>query len=155
MPKGVYTRTPINCPKPCPVGCVCSKHDGLSNSLRQRGTDQRTGVAAKGFFFNKRGYKVLTGQQGHPLATNNHQIGEHRLVLFKKIGDGPHLCHWQCGKTLEWGAPKATKIFADHIDGDVTNNHPQNLVPSCWLCNFRRGRAGDPVDWKSDYVPHH
>ena len=146
MPRGVYERTPEIRKK---LGQYERTPEWLErNSSRQRGRCTQTGEPARGFFYNKKGYKILTGQQGHPIATSNHQVPEHRKVLYDKIGPGVHQCTW-CNRDLEWtrGRPG---IWADHLDGNKTNNVPENLVPSCWLCNFRRGRAGNPTDWVTD-----
>lgn len=75
------------------------------------------------------------------------ELSVHRRVLYEKIGKGPHLCHWGCGRILEWGG--VTGIVSDHLDGNVLNNNPENLVPSCTSCNMRRGLAGNPPDWTS------
>lgn len=92
---------------------------------------------------------LLWNRSEHPLAINT-AVSEHRAVLFDKIGPGPHLCHWSCGKLLEWGGKEG--ICVDHLDGDTTNNDPENLVCSCIACNFRRGKLGNPIDWVCDYV---
>ena len=82
----------------------------------------------------------------HPLAhtaTNGYaKAYEHRLVLFEKIGDGEHTCHW-CNKAIYWSGPKSRKIVADHLDGNEWNNSPDNLVSSCWRCNFARVKRPD------------
>lgn len=109
----------------------------------------RNGVAPLGFSYDSDGYKILTGQRGHPLATTrrSYTVKEHRKVLYDAIGPGPHACHWSavsgCGATeLDWD-----DIHVDHLNGDVVDNRIENLVVSCPLCNVRRGRAGNPIDW--------
>jgi len=73
----------------------------------------------------------------HPLAPPCGKVYVHRLVLWDKLGRGPHPCHW-CGKQVEWlGDPP---LQVDHLDGDKANNRPANLVASCAQCNA--GRAG-------------
>ena len=94
----------------------------------------------------KNGYVVLTGMYGHPLVTSGGIVGEHRFVLYEKIGIGPHYCHWNCGKLLEW---TRYSLHVDHIDGNPSNNDPENLVPSCLSCNLARARAGNPKVWSS------
>lgn len=79
---------------------------------------------------------VLCNQYEHPLSRGG-QLEEHRKVLYDKIGPGPHYCHWDCGKLLEWGGIRG--ICSDHLDGDTLNNDPENLVPSCVVCNRQRG----------------
>lgn len=87
------------------------------------------------------GYIKLTGEKvkDHPLLNAAGQIGEHRFVLYEKIGPGPHPCHW-CGKLLDWtkGQNWREGIQSDHLDDNKTNNDPSNLVPSCFLCNWHR-----------------
>lgn len=104
---------------------------------------QRQRENAVGHSF-KDGYRILSGQQGHPLADGG-RLEEHRKVLYDKIGPGPHPCHWGCGKTLEWGGKSG--IQADHLDGDRLNNDPDNLVASCGGCNVKRAMAGNPQSW--------
>jgi hypothetical protein len=120
----------------------------------RRGKRLKDNQLATGFFIDGAGYRILTGQQEHPLAQDNHQLGEHRAVLYDKIGTGLHLCHWQCGTLLTWGEGQNDGIHVDHLDGDRLNNDPENLVPACWLCNFRRGLAGNPIDWVCDVRNH-
>lgn len=88
-----------------------------------------------GSFVDSQGYLVLTMQRGHPLADSHHKVLAHRKILFDKIGPGEHPCHW-CGKLLEWGGRYG--ICGDHVDNDLTNNDPDNLVPSCLSCNSKR-----------------
>lgn len=81
-----------------------------------------------------RGYLQSGLYVDHPLYNgNSHNIGQHRLVLFDKIGYGPHQCHW-CQDNINWGYG----LQADHLDFDITNNHPDNLVASCGPCNNGR-----------------
>lgn len=105
---------------------------------------KRAGQAADGSYIRD-GYRVLTGLQGHPLAhrargfRGRGEVLEHRKVLYDAIGPGPHLCHWGCGKTLEWGG--LTGIIVDHLDDNKLNNSAENLVPSCNHCNMYRGKT--------------
>lgn len=76
----------------------------------------------------------------------------HKVVLYDKLGHGPHLCHW-CGRPVRWVKGTAgDALIADHVDGDELNNDPGNLVAACNGCNtirarcgFRPGIAGDEV----------
>lgn len=103
-----------------------------------------------GFSYDSDGYRILTGQRGHPLASNtgrSYTVREHRKVLFDSIGPGPHECHWNaqsgCGQTnLNWD-----EISVDHLNGKVADNRIENLVPSCTKCNVLRSKAGNPVNW--------
>lgn len=90
------------------------------------------GLPAKGWTTDKNGYVVLTQERGHPLVRTGNNLYLHRKVLYEKIGPGPHKCHW-CSEELEWGGWEG--IQGDHLDGDILNNNPDNIVPSCGLCN--------------------
>lgn len=83
---------------------------------------------------------------GHPLAPPSGTVAISRLVLYEKIGPGPHNCHW-CGAHVEWivGADVGTtgSLLADHVDWDVENDEPGNLVASCHPCNAHRRQGGD------------
>lgn len=97
----------------------------------------RYGQEAAGSFVAL-GYRNLTTQYGHPLANSSGVVSEHRRALYDKIGPGLHPCHWGCGKVLEWGG--ILGICVDHLDDDKVNNDPDNLVPSCLVCNMQRGK---------------
>ena len=81
---------------------------------------------------------------GHPLAGKNGRVFVYRILLYEKIGSGPHTCHW-CGDPVEWTRGHAGRgcfagaLAVDHLDGDMHNNDPANLVPSCNDCNSLRG----------------
>lgn len=81
----------------------------------------------------------------HPLAPPSGTVAECRLVLYEEIGPGSHQCRW-CDKVVTW-MPGATNhpdsLVADHLDWDKHNNAPENLVPSCRVCNAHRTRDGD------------
>src|SRR5699024_7662775 len=66
-----------------------------------------------------------------------------RLVRCEKMARQNAPCHW-CNKPLVWRVSKggADSLCADHLDGDPTNDHPDNLVPACRFCNAMRERAG-------------
>ena len=90
-----------------------------------------------GYCFNE-GYRILLRQHDHPLAGKDGKVYEHRKVLYDSIGPGPHECYWGCGKAVDWGGGHEG-LVADHLDGDTLNNTPENLVPSCRMCNWNRG----------------
>lgn len=90
-------------------------------------------------------YRMVTVTHGHPLATaRNRRIPEHRLLLWEKIGPGPHRCH-RCGRWVNWSPGAGTaagSLVVDHRDRDKHNNDPSNLVPSCQSCNNRNRLDG-------------
>ena len=116
-------------------------------SRRKRGL-KNTGEPATGYsiILQYKPYRVLHGQQGHPLAHRG-AVREHRKVLYDAVGPGPHECHWGCGRLMEWGGRQG--IHADHVNGDTLDNRIENLVVSCPTCNKRRSKAGNPIDWRS------
>ena len=83
----------------------------------------------------------------HPLADKRGYALESRIILHETIGPGPHPCHW-CKTTVRWmpGAGLRTgALVADHVNGNIHLNTPENLVPACQPCNVerRRNRVGD------------
>lgn len=92
---------------------------------------------------------VTNGQRlrrvpGHPLAPASGIVAECRLVLFEKIGPGSHPCQW-CREPVQWKPGRWTDpdaLVADHLDWDIHNNNPANLVPSCRQCNAHRVKGG-------------
>ena len=91
-----------------------------------------------------KGYR-MTRAKGHPIAPPSGIVPVSRLVLYDKIGPGPHPCHL-CGKPVDWtpGDPYAENaLFVDHIDWNRTNDTPGNLAPSCNICNAHRRAAGN------------
>lgn len=88
-----------------------------------------------------KGYRMAEVPE-HPLAGKYGLILVHRKVLYDRIGPGWHPCHW-CGELVEWRVSKLAKgvLVVDHLDHDILNNAPGNLVPSCNPCNFRRRRG--------------
>lgn len=79
------------------------------------------------------GYVQAPIYPDHPLYAGSPNIMQHRLVLFDKIGYGPHQCHW-CQEHINWG----NGLEVDHLDWDRQNNDPDNLVAACSPCNKRR-----------------
>ena len=109
----------------CEKSAACKKH---------RGNQGRS--------LNKRnGYVILTDVVHHLTGMPPGMTGkvyEHRMVLWNKLEcetlECVHPCHW-CGKELNWKTMRA-----DHVDSVRTNNHSDNLVPSCNSCNIGRAR---------------
>lgn len=95
-------------------------------------------------------YRMVSAP-GHPLAGNGRLILLHRKVLFDRIGPGWHHCYW-CGRLVEWraGRPSGDALVVDHIDHDMQNNTPENLVPSCNPCNGHRPRDGSWHPWQPE-----
>jgi len=92
-------------------------------------------------------YKAIPG---HPLAGKHNWVFIHRAVLYEKIGPGEHRCVW-CGVAINWrtgGGRGAFKgdLVVDHLDRDIHNNSPENLVPSCGPCNSLRSSKGRIAD---------
>lgn len=69
---------------------------------------------------------------GHPLAGKNGIVKTSRVVLYEKLQGDPGNCNW-CGVALTWKT-----LCADHLDGDIKYNVPENLVGSCSGCNANR-----------------
>lgn len=117
----------------------CCMH---SNRLR-RGTDLHappTRASGEGTI-NVHG-RLIMFRPEHPLANAKGCVINARLVLFAKIGYGPHRCHW-CTAHVLWRIEDVNlRLEADHVDGDKLNDDPANIVPSCKACNIgRKNRA--------------
>lgn len=88
--------------------------------------------------------------KGHPIAPPGGVVAAARLVLYEKIGPGPHACHW-CGTEVEWKrgvVPGA--LIADHLNWDRNDDSPDNLVPACNPCNVNRQRKFEKRALKAD-----
>lgn len=124
------------CAEPARRWGMCTAHsrafrthgDPTVRVRRERGTG----------YVQPNGY-IMLGGTGHPLANKHGLVYVHRMVLYDKIGPGPHKCRW-CGATVRWvlGGLIKGALVADHLDWDATNNDPSNLVPSCNPCNASR-----------------
>ena len=80
---------------------------------------------------------------GHPIAPPSGVVAVSRVVLYDKIGPGPHPCHW-CGRQVEWRPGRGLRddaLIVDHLNHDATNDAPDNLVPSCNSCNSGRAKG--------------
>lgn len=124
-----------------------------SNSGCFKRTRSRTSVFCEACYYRNRrngslAYKVptreITKSNGylqtyapqHPLASKvcSPRVYTHRMVLYDHIGPGNTECHW-CRTPISWD-----NLHVDHLDDDKTNNVISNLVPSCLLCNTKRGQ---------------
>ncbi|MET7742001.1 HNH endonuclease signature motif containing protein [Streptomyces sp. NPDC005385] len=88
----------------------------------------------------KSGYVTHIGY-AHPVANASGITRHHRIVLWDKIGPGEHACHWECGTTVSWDKTyphDPNGMVVDHVNGDKSDNRPENLVPSCGRCNLTR-----------------
>lgn len=158
------TKAPIRQGPACPVdGCNSPRERGQSGGWRRlcrghRARQERIGdlMVDKPLGFQKvsfgqgsddgHGY-IVDFKPGHPLAMKNAKVRRHRWVLYDKIGPDPHPCHW-CAQTVHWAPVDGQeRLTADHLDGDITNNRLENLVPACTGCNTGRGNAGNSPDW--------
>lgn len=78
----------------------------------------------------------------HPLANGTKTISTCRVVLYDKIGPGPHPCH-DCGDLVDWlAAYQPGSLCVDHLDWNPLNDAPDNLAPACRRCNTTRRRDG-------------
>lgn len=79
---------------------------------------------------------------GHPVAKARGFAYLHRVVLYDKIGYGPHWCFY-CSININWD----NGLESDHRDHNKLNNDPANLVPCCGECNrarWNRKKTGCP-----------
>ena len=80
-------------------------------------------------------YRMIELPEDHPLCPPGRRTHLHRVVLWDKIGPGPHPCH-HCGELVNWEPGRTGGgLVADHLDRNKLNNNPDNLVPSCFRCN--------------------
>lgn len=116
---------------------VQAKARGLCVNHYQRFTNHGTTDLLKlpnpNGYVRDNGY-VVRYNKNHPVANKDGKVYVHREVLYNAIGEGPHLCHWDCGTELRW----RDNLTVDHLDSNKTNNSLENLVPSCPNCNYTR-----------------
>lgn len=113
------------------AACLCQKH-----YFRQRryGTTETTKVGkGKNRYVMPDGY-IHVRIPGHPLASKNGVVAEHRAVVYDDLGPGEMKCAL-CGVGVTWST-----VHIDHIDNSTDNNARENLRPTCNACNTRRGR---------------
>jgi len=80
--------------------------------------------------------------RGHPLASPNGYVYEHRVVAYQKFGPWPQHCLW-CGTgPLYWKRGQGRQLHVDHFNGiQDDNNRPENLLIACAGCNGQRHRS--------------
>lgn len=94
----------------------------------------------RGNYVEKTASARMKRASNHPLAPPSGVVAVCRIVLYEKIGSGSHPCNW-CGRALFWKPGEGLTndaIMADHLDFDMHNDVPENLVPSCRTCNVHR-----------------
>lgn len=77
-------------------------------------------------------YKRVVRAPQHKLANKNGFVRRSRFVLYEKLNGVAGLCHW-CLCSLTWET-----LCADHLDSNIENDVPENLVGSCRGCNANR-----------------
>jgi hypothetical protein len=77
-------------------------------------------------------YKQQIYKHGHPLSAPDGRIRKSRYVLYEKLNGISGNCHW-CDIELNWKT-----VCADHLDSNIMNDVPENLVASCRGCNANR-----------------
>lgn len=127
------------CEQPMYARQMCVMHYSRSRSTGDVGPATRRRAPRGSGHINPDGYRIIKWP-GHPLATAQDKLPEHRAVLYAEIGPGQHGCHW-CAKPLVWTGRQSECINVDHLDHDRLNNTPENLVPSCLDCNTKRRAA--------------
>ena len=80
--------------------------------------------------------------------TTDHFLGPKirlaRFILYEKLNGQPANCYW-CDKNLIWTLGRESRlnsnaVCADHLDENMLNDSPKNIVPSCRDCNGNRNR---------------
>lgn len=118
---------------------LCEMHADRMDDCGELGpAHAKKGPAGSGHA-RKDGYVEVRLPDDHPLSRGGRTL-RHRVVLWEKIGPGPHACNW-CGRQVDWGyGINMENLIVDHVDLDPTNNAPENLTPSCNSCNPKRRR---------------
>jgi hypothetical protein len=133
--RGVICATE-GCDRPFYCKGYCTMHYQRLRARGDVGPASRVKAVDGAGFVTEQGYRIVHLPE-HPLAGAQGKVREHRVVLWQKIGAGPHPCHW-CGVSLDWFERPALRICVDHLDHNRLNNSPDNLVPSCLDCNAKR-----------------
>lgn len=74
----------------------------------------------------------------HPLANPSGLVRRARYILYEELNGKNANCYW-CDLELIWTKERITnQLCVDHLDGNIENDDPSNLVPSCRACNANR-----------------
>jgi hypothetical protein len=118
---------------------LCEMHADRVESSGDPGPADAVKAPAGSGYTRDDGY-IEVRRPGHPLARKDRAL-LHRIVLWDRIGPGPHPCNW-CGRSVDWSYGLTGDVLvADHLDHDTANNDSANLVPSCHPCNSARHRS--------------
>lgn len=136
-----------------PGSTLCEKHY-MRN--RRRGTVRKAREVSppKPELPHSGGY-VLEYMPEHILwGETKGRLYQHRRVFFDRYGKGPFDCHW-CGQQVSWNT-----MHVDHVNAIRDDNRIENLVPSCPLCNQKRGhekmkatrrkRSATRIEWNGE-----
>lgn len=91
------------------------------------------------YFEPSNGYVVYVGFN-HPATNAGGLTFQHRIILWDKLNGQDAPCHW-CGRELFWSKKypqNQDALITDHVNNIKDDNRPENLVPSCGLCNITR-----------------
>lgn len=109
--------------------------------VRRNGTTATQYESADAYHDHSGGY-LLVKAKGHPRSLGGSRAYAHRVVFTDTYGEGPFKCNW-CPNTVTWG-----NMHVDHLDDNKHNNHPDNLVAACPVCNMKRGRGKIKATWR-------
>jgi hypothetical protein len=111
----------------------CKEHMAEMSARWRRRNEGRT-------YEGGNGYVKYVGFN-HPIAASKGITYEHRIVLWDQLEGKDAYCHWGCGTFLYWDKKwpfDKDALIVDHINRVKNDNRPENLVPSCGSCNFKR-----------------
>lgn len=119
--------------KPGYVEAICPMH---RERYRLHGTYDNPRPKPYRFLFTNGYWRIY--EPDHPLVMpSNGYVQEHRAVLYDAIGPSDHPCNW-CGVMVSWSTPFPDGLVVDHLNHDIQDNRPENLVASCLPCNSGR-----------------